>query len=258
MNIKCEDCTNKIYKPSYCLQCLTPHCIGCQRVHSQRYSNHVFKFPTFHYNTAKCENHNNERFISYCSDCRAMVCIDCIQFTHGSHKIIDFREIKNEQEEQVEREKFDIGEILKTIRYEIDKREGKIMLFKNQLTDIVDSFPYGSMYSLGKQAPYTGELRWRWSDIETKPPLELGIICTQTKQLKASKYFYEEIQNALTRIMSAIGDVQFISRFSQYQNLIEICTKTPAKCEKDPELEILYERTSNGDSKHPFFTIQIR
>lgn len=258
MNIKCEKCTNTIFTPNYCLQCHKPYCYDCQRVHSQRYSNHVFKFPTFHYNRARCEIHNNEVFISYCSDCRAMVCIDCIQYSHGSHKIIEYCELRNEQEEQVEREKFDIGELLKTIRYEIDKREGKIRLFKNQLTDIVDSFPYGSMYSLGKQAPYTGELRWRWRDIETEPPLELDIICTQTKQLKASKYFYEEIQHTLTRIMSAIGDEQFISRFSQYKNLIEMYTKPPAKCEEDPELEILYEQTSNGDSKHPYFTIQIR
>lgn len=183
-----------------------------------------------------------------------MVCIDCIQYSHGSHKIIDFCELKKELNEQVEKEKLKIDEILKTIRYDIDKREDKVRLLKNQLADIVDSFPTCSTYSFGKQESYKGQIRWRWKDIEANPPLELDTIFTQTKQLRASKYFYEEIQNALTRIMSGNGDEQFISLFSQYQNSIEICTKTPPKCEDDPELEILYEKTSDRETK----IIQIR
>ncbi|CAG2190198.1 unnamed protein product [Mytilus edulis] len=123
--------------------------------------------------------------------------------------------------------------------------------------EIVDRFPVGSTYSLGKES-YTGKLSWRWYDIETRPPQELDVLFQQTKQLKAAKYFYEEIQTAQTKVMSTFGNEQFVSLFGQYEKAIELYTNTPAKCEEDPELEILYEKTPDRESMYPHFIIQIR
>lgn len=258
MNIKCEDCSNKIYTPRYCLQCHNPYCIGCQRVHSQRYSNHFFELPTFDFSKTICEIHYHERFISYCCNCNVMLCIDCVKLSlsHNTHNVINLCEVKNEQKKVAAKEQLGIRAILKATRYEIDKREIKFRQFKKQLTDIVDRFPYGSRYSLGKQE-MIGRMILNWHAIETHPPLELDILFKQIKQLRAAQYVYEEIQNAQTKLMSIYGDEQFISLFIQYQNAVEIYTNTPAKCEEDPDLEIWSEQTSDVDTKNPYFTIHI-
>ncbi|XP_052078758.1 myosin-3-like [Mytilus californianus] len=252
MNIKCEDCTRS--SVHYCMQCHKPQCYSCQRIHSQNHHDHVFRFPSDS-SRKRCIIHYNKQFISYCSDCETMVCIDCVDFSHKHHILLSLSKVKDEIMKQIEREKAEIVNCLQSNRYDIDKRETKVAHFKAQLTDIVHSFPYGRTYGLGNKL---FARRITWLDIETYPTQELEILFKQIKQLKAARYFYEEIQNALTRLMSTNRADEFISQFKQYKCAVEKYANTPAKCNEDTEMELLYEETSDRETKSPLIRIQIR
>ncbi|CAC5390089.1 unnamed protein product [Mytilus coruscus] len=253
MNIKCEDCINT-YGIRYCMKCHKPQCSSCQRNHSQSYHDHVFRFPV-DYSRKRCKTHYNKEFISYCSDCEAMVCIDCVDFSHNHHHMLNLTNVKDKIVKQIEREKAETGNCLQSNRYDIDKRETKIAHLKKHLTDIVHSFPYGTKYSLGNKVFAN---RITWPDIETYPPQELETLYKQIKQLKAAKYFYEEIQNAQTRLMLITRAEELISQYNQYKCAVVKYTKTPSKCNEDTELELLYEETSDWETKSPLIIIQIR
>lgn len=256
MNIKCEDCIST-YSIRYCLQCHKPQCSSCQRNHSLNYNDHVFKFPSDYniYNRKRCKIHYNKEFISYCSDCEEMVCKDCFDFSHYHHNMLNLTIVKDKIMKQIEREKAETGNCLQSNRNDIDKRETRISHLKQQLTDIVHSFPYGSTYSLGNKV---FACRITWFDIETYQPKELEIFYKQMKHLKATKYFYEEIQSVQIRLMKTIRAEELISQYNQFKYAAEKYTKTPSKCHEDTELELFCEATSDRETKRPLISIQIR
>lgn len=258
MDIKCNDCLNSCVR--YCFRCHTPHCYSCQRLHSQKFGGHLFKFPDFDYRRTTCETHYFKQPSSYCRECKATICMLCSPNDHNSHVVVDsFRDVKDELLEQITKEKSDVDECLKNIRYEIERRETIVKNFKKEMKSIIEQIPYGGRSSsIGKQIYNIRDSVIRsLNNIECNQPHELAVIYRQLKHLKATKYLYEEIQDIQRNVMAVFRAEDFVTCFLQYKSSIETYIRSPATCEEAPDLDVVYDHPSDEEINDLLFRIHI-
>lgn len=258
MDIKCDDCKNT-YNIRYCLRCHKSQCFRCQPLHCQRFSDHIFVFPVpqeSYYTTPRCKIHFN-KLTSFCRDCKNLFCDTCEGFIHCSHNAASIGKVKDEQTEKRKKEKTFIDEHIKKIIYGISKRETLLKNFRTELTTIINYLPIGSRYSLGETINDV-ESYVRWNEIECNPPPKLKVLLNQLQQLRGAKYYYQEIQNALNKILETFRDDKCILLSHQYQCAIEKYCKNPPTSEEAPELLNIYqEKTIDKETMSPLFRIYI-
>lgn len=259
MKIKCEVCANNFmyYDISYCLKCQKPHCGTCQSSHSRIYIDHVFKLPVFNNSKPTCAVHCYQHFISYCSSCKTMVCVNCVEDSHYSHTVISLRKGYAEQRKQATTKKTEVTELLKSIRPELDKRVKKGTHFKKEFKDLINKFPHNGRFSLGDKEYSVKDTRFRFEIIENNPPQEFETLLKQIRTLRAAEYCYQEMQERLGQLLVIFKEDVFISGFSQYQYAVNKYAGTPAMCEEDPEIKLFCEKNNDVTTDYPFFCILV-
>ena len=123
---------NDLFNFSFCKRCKKTLCFECCKNHyhdnpnvllSNNKNSNLISISQIDFN---CQRHNKE-FISFCRDCSINLCKDCEDIHDNSHKIIEFEEIKLNNEE------------IENLEFNINLAKKRIALFDIKILKFIQS-----------------------------------------------------------------------------------------------------------------------
>lgn len=227
---KCVICSKNI-QSACCRGCLRCHkliCTICQPKHTSAYKDHVFRFPEIRSTFTYCKQHNKD-FNLYCKTCSKPICKKCSHDQHEHHTCVDVKDLKK----QFAFDESKIKETLWTIHDDIQTRVNEIGAFDVTLRRINN----------------------RINSIRPKECMQLE---QQLRELKASKYFYEEIQRYQKGVFSSTTDNDFLEKYAKFQELKLHFIVNPPACEEIPKLPLIHSVPTDEEIVRFLYTEELR